>query len=56
MAQIWADEAGQDLIEYALLGGFISICAAALVPTALNPIGLIGSKVHAVLTRCLDFF
>jgi Flp pilus assembly pilin Flp len=51
---IWADENGQDLIEYAMLAGFISICAAGIVPGALNPITEIGNKVLAVLTRCLS--
>ena len=43
--QIWSDDRGQDLIEYALLGGFICVAAAVLVP------GIIADGVSAIYSR-----
>ena len=39
LRNLWNDEQGQDLIEYALLAGFISLAAVAAITTigtALN--------------------
>ena len=30
--QIWRDNRGQDLIEYALMAGFVAVSAGALMP------------------------
>ena len=46
------DKRGQDLIEYALLGGFISVAVGAVFPTTIVPsISTILSKVQSVLDR-----
>jgi pilus assembly protein Flp/PilA len=48
---LWSDDRGQDLIEYALLAGFIAVAVAAIFPTALGPnISTIFSKVGSSLT------
>jgi len=38
---------GQDLIEYALIGGFVAVAAGAIFPTTLMPdVSYIFSKVN----------
>ena len=48
--QIWKNTKGQDLIEYALMAGFVAVAAGAIVPTVATQIGLIFSKVNSVVT------
>ena len=45
------DERAQDLIEYALLAGFVAVAAGALLPNISNQICLIFSKVASLLTN-----
>jgi len=47
--RIWVDHRAQDLIEYALMGGFVSVAAAAIIPGVSNSISQIFSKVASVL-------
>ena len=50
--RLWLDVRGQDLVEYALLGGFVSVAAGAVFPmTALPAISMIFSKVLSVLEK-----
>lgn len=30
--QVWKDKRGQDLIEYALMAGFVAVAAGAIMP------------------------
>jgi pilus assembly protein Flp/PilA len=48
--QIWKDTHGQDLIEYALMAGFVAIAAGAIMPTVSTSISKIFSKVNSVMT------
>jgi len=32
MAKVWQDTKGQDLIEYALMAGFVAVAAGAIMP------------------------
>jgi pilus assembly protein Flp/PilA len=48
--KIWKDTRGQDLMEYALLGGFLAAACAATLPDFATSIFSILSKVVAVLT------
>ena len=41
---------GQDLIEYALLAGFVAVTAGAIMPGVVNDISTIFSKVQSILT------
>ena len=34
---LWRNKSGQDLVEYALLGGFVAVAAGAIFPTSLMP-------------------
>ena len=46
------DKRGQDLIEYALLAGFVAVAAGAIFPTTLTPnISMIFSKISSTLSR-----
>ena len=51
--KIWAemmkDEHGQDLIEYALMAGFVAVAAGAIMPGVARSISTIFSKVASVM-------
>lgn len=49
-AQIWRDEQGQDLIEYALMAGFVAVAAGAIMPNIASSISTIFSQVSSVLS------
>jgi len=46
---IWKDRQGQDLIEYALLAGFIAVGAVAVMPGIASSIDIVYSKVNSVM-------
>ena len=48
--KIWADQNGQDLIEYALMAGFVAVAAGAIMPGVARSISTIFSKVASVMT------
>ena len=48
--QLWKDTAGQDLIEYALLAGFVALAAGAIMPGVATSISTIFSEVASVMT------
>ncbi len=48
-AQIWRDRQGQDLIEYALMAGFVAVGAGAVMPDIASSINIIFSKVNSVM-------
>jgi Flp pilus assembly pilin Flp len=43
--------AGQDLIEYALMAGFVAVAAGAVMPGVATSISEIFSKVASVLSQ-----
>jgi pilus assembly protein Flp/PilA len=47
---IWRDEHGQDLIEYALMAGFVAVAAGAIMPGVSSSISKIFSKVSSVMS------
>jgi pilus assembly protein Flp/PilA len=47
---IWRDRRGQDLIEYALMAGFVAVAAGAAFPPVATTISQVFSKVGSVLT------
>lgn len=49
--QIWRDTHAQDLIEYALMGGFVALAAGALMPGVSTSISAVLSKVGSVMTN-----
>ncbi|MCZ2080330.1 MAG: Flp family type IVb pilin [Bryobacteraceae bacterium] len=50
--RIWKDTRGQDLIEYALMAGFIAVMAAVAVPALTGQIeslfGRIGTALNGI--------
>jgi pilus assembly protein Flp/PilA len=45
------EEHGQDLVEYALLAGFIAVAAGALLPGISGSISTIFSRMASVLSK-----
>jgi pilus assembly protein Flp/PilA len=43
-------DGGQDLIEYALMAGFVAVAAGAIMPDVASQISSIFSQVNSVLT------
>jgi Flp pilus assembly pilin Flp len=46
---LWQETEAQDLIEYALLAGFMAVGAAAVVPGIVTSMGAIFTTVYNVL-------
>ena len=49
--KIWKDTKGQDLIEYALMAGFVAVAAGAIMPGVATSISTIFSKISSVMTK-----
>ena len=45
----WHETAGQDLVEYALMAGFVAVAAGALWPPVATSISTIFSKITSVM-------
>ena len=48
--QVWKDKRGQDLIEYALMAGFVAVAAGAIMPSVATSFSTIFSKVKSVMS------
>jgi len=49
-AKIWNDTRGQDLIEYALMAGFVAVAAGAIMPGVASSINIVFSEVNSIMT------
>ena len=47
--KIWKDNRGQDLIEYALMAGFVAVSAGAIMPGVASSINVIFSQVNSIM-------
>ena len=47
--RILRDTRGQDLIEYALMAGFVAVAAGAIMPGVASSINIVFSKVNSVM-------
>jgi pilus assembly protein Flp/PilA len=47
---IWKDTHGQDLIEYALMAGFVAIAAGSIMPGISRSISTIFSKISSTMS------
>jgi pilus assembly protein Flp/PilA len=47
--KIWKDTRGQDLIEYALMAGFVAVAAGAIMPGVATSIISIFSQVNSIM-------
>ncbi len=52
--KIWRDQKGQDLIEYALMAGFVAVAAGAVLPGVSTNISKIFSKVAISLSAAAN--
>lgn len=50
MDHVLMDTRGQDLIEYALMAGFVAVAAGAIMPGVASSISKIFSKVSSVMS------
>ena len=48
--KVWKDRKGQDLIEYALMAGFVAVAAGAIMPGVATSISTIFSKIASVMS------
>jgi Flp pilus assembly pilin Flp len=49
---IWTNTRGQDLIEYALIAGFVAVAAGAIFPSTLMPdVSMIFSKLGILFSE-----
>jgi pilus assembly protein Flp/PilA len=47
--RIWKDTRGQDLIEYALMAGFVAVAAGAIMPGVATSISTIFNKISSTM-------
>ena len=47
--KVWKEKHGQDLIEYALMAGFVAVAAGALRPNVASSISTVFSKITSVM-------
>ena len=52
--RVWRDARGQDLIEYALMAGFVAVAAGAIMPGVANAISTIFSQIASVMTAAAN--
>lgn len=50
LVRIWKNRQGQDLIEYALMAGFVAVAAGAVMPSVATSISTIFSQISSVLS------
>jgi len=50
LVRLVKDQKGQDMVEYALLAGFIAVAAGAILPGISDNISVIFSKMASVVT------
>jgi len=48
--QIWSDQNGQDLIEYAMIAGFIAVVSGMFMPNLSQDVSLLFSKIASTMT------
>ncbi len=49
--RVLKDTQGQDLIEYALMAGFVAVSAGAIMPSVASSISTIFSQIGSVMTN-----
>lgn len=49
--RIWTDIQGQDLVEYALMAGFVAVSAGAIMPGVSTSISTIFSQIASVMSN-----
>jgi Flp pilus assembly pilin Flp len=54
LQMLWRDDDGQDMVEYALLLGFIVLCAAAILTNTRTQISQIWSTINSSLSSAVS--
>jgi Flp pilus assembly pilin Flp len=49
--QVWKSRGGQDLVEYALLAGFVAVAAGVFIPDVSSSLMLIYSRLASRLVQ-----
>jgi pilus assembly protein Flp/PilA len=49
--KLWQDTRGQDLIEYALMAGFVAVAAGAILPNVSTSVSTIFNSVQSSLSN-----
>ena len=49
--RLWKDNRGQDVVEYALMAGFITVAIAATFPPVSGGINAVFSRLTSLLSR-----
>ena len=49
--RVWKDTRGQDLIEYALMAGFVAVAAGAIMPGVATSISTIFSSIVSTMSN-----
>ena len=52
--RLWRDNRGQDLIEYALMAGFVAVAAGAVMPNISVQISTIFSAVNSLMVHAAN--
>ena len=55
LANLWRDRRGQDMTEYALIGGLVASIAVAIVPELFAIVGHVGEVLLSVTEACAQF-
>ncbi len=50
LRNFYKDDQGQDLIEYALMAGFVAVAAGAAMPNVSSSISTVFSKIQGLLS------
>ncbi len=48
--QIWSDQHGQDLIEYAMIAGFLAVVSAMFLPNVSQDVSMVYSRIASTMT------
>ena len=54
LLRTWKDTRGQDLIEYALMAGFVAVAAGAIMPSVATSISTIFSQIGSVMSAAAN--
>ena len=53
--KLWRDQRGQDMTEYALIGGMVASIAVAIVPEMFAIVEHVGEVLLSVTQACAQF-
>jgi len=54
LQELWREDEGQDMVEYALLLGFIVLCAAVVLTNTRTQVSAIWSTINSSLSSAVS--